>query len=313
MKISKRRFLYIYVSLVVISLILMLFVVKKINEHSLRLIMCDVGQGDAFLLVNGSFQLLVDAGPDGKVLSCLEHNMPVWDKKLEVMVVTHPDLDHFGGFVHIFKSFSVDMVMIEPLGKDSAAFLEFREALLEEKRQGMKIVIPKKGDFFHYTSRISALVASPEVDTSRICPFWQAKTETILSDNLCEEQLDEEDSNDQSIVLFLLLDQVVVGMMADASTQIESAIIADNLMGEMNILKVGHHGSKTSSSRELLQHFRPEISLISCGKNNKFGHPEAQVLKNLEEFGGEVYRTDQNGEVEVVVTNNNYVVNTQIW
>ncbi len=93
-------------------------------------------------------------------------------------------------------------------------------------------------------------------------------------------------------------------MMADLSIQKETAIMKTGLINTVDVLKVGHHGSKTSSSREFVLQIRPEISLISCGKNNRFGHPHNEILQLFEDLGIKTVRTDENGEVEVVLQKN---------
>ncbi len=134
-------FFYIWIGVVFFCLFFCIFVTQQSFHSPARLIMCDVGQGDAFLLVDGSFQMLIDGGPPNAAIErCLRRHIPIWDKTIEVLVATHPDDDHIGGLPLVFSQYSVILTLISPVTKETTSFSTLSAAVLEEKKQGMTLI-----------------------------------------------------------------------------------------------------------------------------------------------------------------------------
>jgi len=248
-------------------------------DEKTHLVFCDVGQGDAILLYRGFTQVLIDMGPDQKSRECLDKYLPFFDKNLELLVVTHADQDHIGGAQDIFNGFLIEKVLLSEDGKNTDAFTAFNNLISREKEDGMQQLSADGVKNFCFTDFFCAqnLISEPEL--------WD----------------EEASSNNQSVVLLLDVGGIKVLLTGDMESQREQAISASFLIGKVNILKVSHHGSKSSSSEEFLRSISPEISVISVGQNNQFGHPHAVTLENLQEVGSQIYRTDQMGDAHLLI------------
>lgn len=286
----------------------------------LRLIACDVGQGDAFLLSIAHQQVLIDVGPDESVLSCLHESLPFWDKKIDILVLTHFDADHFGGLTHISNYYEFGLVFL-PLteSKDSQLFLESQQLLTSLQAKGTRLKQPFLGQQISllqfspvYQAKYNSM---PQLVLSFLTPinltalqqelleenglFLGQKTEHILSVATWDKLLSSENTNDGSIALFITFGQIKMIFLGDLEEAGELALVAHGLITRVNIQKVGHHGSKTSSHSSLLELSQPEVSLISAGKQNKFGHPHPEVIARLQAIGSQVWRTDVLGSIEI--------------
>lgn len=246
----------------------------SLPDNQLHLVFCDVGQGDAILIYQGSTQVLIDGGPNQKVLNCLSHHLPFWDREIEVIVATHSDADHITGLVDVIERYDVKQFVISSLGKDSAVFEEFKKAVLEEKAA---VYFPKAGDKI-------------KIDSFELAVLWPQSQEKVLG-----VITNEKDINEVSVVLHLSYGNFDVLLPGDISTKIESQLD----LKDVEILKVAHHGSKYSTSEEFLKEVDPELAIISVGRNS-FGHPTKEVIERLSSQNIKTLRTDQNGETEIV-------------
>ncbi len=266
----------------------------------LNIIFCDVGQGDAILITYNSTQILIDGGKDEKVLDCLEKKLPFWDKKIEVVVATHPDADHIGGLPAVFEHYSVDLITTNGASKESTDFEEFKKGVsrkISEKTKHLKL---KKGDQLALTSQITFTVLAPLVSSSHFAVNIDDLSETQLWDEQSSYLSSDLSSNDGSIVLLLRHEDLSVLLTGDLEEQGELSLVMDGLLTRVDVLKVGHHGSKTSTSPTFLAKVRPEISVISSGIDNSYGHPAPEVMTLLHQSSSAVYRTDTQGTLHFV-------------
>lgn len=310
---------------ILLFLILLVFLWKeffiKWPDQYFHLVMCDVGQGDAILLSAGYVQILIDTGPNEEIVSCLSSNMPFWDKKIDILVITHFDDDHIGGFKHLSQSYSISNVYL-PLTdyKESAAYLEMRGRLTAMQDFGTKLKQPFLGQ------QISFMEFSPEYQTKYnstiplemvfLTPIkfnpqqfelleenslltWES-SETKLSAQNWQKIATNEGNNNGSIALKVRFGDLNFLLLGDLEVAGELALMQQGLISQVDIQKVGHHGSKTASSLEFLLFSRPEIALISCGAGNKFGHPHPEVLDNFHATNAKMWRTDEMGDIEIV-------------
>jgi competence protein ComEC len=236
------------------------------QEGFLEVHFLSVGQGDAvFIEAPGGQQVLVDAGPDTTVLRELAKVMPFWDRSIDMVVATHPDMDHIGGFPEIFQRFDVGTVLDNGASADSGVYEAY---VYERDREGADIVTVRAG---------------------QVISLGEVYIEVLFPGNNAE---DIKDRNDSSVVLRVVYGENEVLLTGDASKKIERFLVAkygDSLQSD--ILKLGHHGSKTSTDKIFLETVSPEVVVISAGEGNRYGHPHEDVMDTVRAFGAEILST----------------------
>lgn len=299
----------------------------KRPDELLHIVVCDVGQGDAILLSFASQQILIDTGPNEKVLVCLNDSLPFWDRQIEVLVLTHFDEDHIGGFKHLAQSYQISRVFLSLTDyKESSTFLEMQELLLAMQAQGTKLKQPFLGQQISLVKfepgHQAKYNSAPSLELTFLTPYaieeselalleerqafaWQ-NTETKLQAEEWQKMANKESNNNGSIALYIVFNQLKVLLLGDLEIPGELALLERGLIMGVDIQKIGHHGSKTASGLEFLLTSRPEIGLISCGLNNKFSHPHPEVLDNLGAVAAKIWRTDELGSIEIVSDGQNY-------
>ena len=249
-------------------------------DKDLHLIFCDVGQGDAVLVQKGSNQILIDGGPDEQVLECLSDNLPFWDRNIEMAVLTHSEADHVTGLISVLERYNVEYFVINNIAKDTDRFWRFRENLIKE---GAKIYNPKAGEE----------IKIADIDFTVL---WPKERLNSGAKNVLGAASYSGDLNETSVVLRLSFGDFCALLVGDIGAETESQL---DKVTPCQVLKVPHHGSKYSSSEEFLKHVKPDLAVISVGKNS-FGHPTEEALDRLKSTGAKILRTDQNGEIEIV-------------
>lgn len=280
--------------------------------QDLRVTFCDVGQGDAILIQKGFRQILVDSGANNSVINCLERELPFWDSDIELVIATHADKDHIGGFKSVLNEFFVKEMITTSVGKKTDVFLAFNEAVQREINEGMTLSLIDNEQTIKIGDNFSITNVLPQVADIQDPSILGQNTETQLWDKI-EAQLakmEEQnlDHNSLSIVSFIKFGDFKVLLTGDLEEEGEQALIDRGLIDDVNVLKVGHHGSKNGTSDEFLRHSQPEISIISVGENNNYGHPNPQVLAKLEQFGSKILRTDLSGPITIVSNGHDYWV-----
>lgn len=239
----------------------------------LKISFLDIGQGDAsFIEWPDGKQMLVDCGRDARILEALGRVMSFYDKTIDYLLVTHPDLDHYGGCTDILKRFDVENIIYTGLQKEDKSWQYFWQTIglegadYKQINSEQKLQINNSVLHFFY----------PDSDISGIA----------------------ESDNNSSIVFKLVFGQSDILFTADAEEDLEKYLI-ENYSEELDVevLKVGHHGSGSSSIPEFLGFVTPDISVISVGQENNYGHPSRRVIKRLERTGSEIWRTDLHGDV----------------
>jgi len=248
------------------------------NSHQgLEFIALDVGQGDAILIKTPYGQnILVDGGPDNGVVHALDRNLPFWRRRIDLVVLTHPDSDHVTGLVEVLERYKVKRVMNTGVVHTLPAYVEWLEIINDEEilmdiaRAPMRVVF---GEDLYLD------IIYPE-------------------DDLVGR--DVADNNEMSIVAKLVYGETCFILTGDATIEVEEELVSFDLDLDCEVLKVGHHGSKGSTGFEFLEVVSPEYAVIPVGKDNKFGHPSRRVTSNLEKLGIEILRTDEVGDVILV-------------
>lgn len=277
MKIKSTK--YILLFLVFVALIVW-FGVLATPEKKLHLIACDVGQGDAILAVYGNIQILTDGGANNKVLDCLGRHMPFWDRTIELVILTHPDRDHFKGLIEVFRRYKIDNYLYNGLKSGS---LEYQVLENEVGGGGIKTMIAREG----------LLLGVGEIRLDILSPTQEQLRS--LSTKIMEK-------NEYSIVSILSLGNFNALLTGDVENAVLDRIAEQLALGakrEWEYIKIPHHGSKNGLTQKLLDVVKPDLAVISVG-NNSYGHPHEEMLKILRDSDTKILRTDEMGDVEVI-------------
>jgi len=274
----------IFLGLIAIFILLNFFVWKEVfalnGPHYLKVDVLDIGQGDSIFIETPNMRrILIDGGPDSAVLGKLSKRLPFWNKSLDVVILTHPDQDHLMGLLSVLKKYKIDYILWTGIVRDGGNYQKWLELLAKKQKQGSKIII----------ADVNTKIISGNVFVDTFNPV----------ENL-EGRYFGKISNDTGIVSRLLYGKNSFLFTADVSSKVEEGIVRDNINLASDVLKVPHHGSKYSSSEQFLQAVNPKIAVISAGKDNTYGHPTQDVLQKLQKFGINIFRTDRDGDVEII-------------
>lgn len=249
--------------------------------------MFDVGQGDAILIRTPYQQnIVIDGGPDGRISEKLSGRLPFFDRTLDLVVLTHPHADHVTGLVDLLDRYRVRKIVIGPASHTTAEYRTFLETVFSHR---IPLETVGGGDVFRFGSDCALAILAPgdmPIATSRTTGE--------------REQEREQDLNDSSIVATLTFNTNEFLLMGDAGRRIEQELLARGAIDDIDVLKVGHHGSKGASTDEFLAVARPEIAIISSGRGNSYGHPHRAALERLKAARAAIWRTDEQGDVELV-------------
>ena len=246
-------------------------------ESELRVHFIDVGQGDSILVDFGEIEVLIDGGDRSPgVVSYLTDYV---DGPIEALVATHPHADHIGGLIEVLANFTVDDIWLNGDKSTSQSYNEFVSAVNSE---GAEVHVAKRGD--------------------------QIKTGSLILDILNPTQPLSGSTNNKSIVLLLSHGDTGFLFTGDAETEAEASMLSAHLIPDVEILKVGHHGSRTASSKPFLQAAKPDVAIYMAGKDNSYGHPHQETITALTEVGAETYGTDIHGTIVVTTDGKSHSV-----
>jgi competence protein ComEC len=274
------------VGVMLLAFILIWLAVLQLPDGHLHVAFLDVGQGDAILITTPQGrQILVDGGPGSSALtSALGQRMPFWDRSIDLVVLTHADTDHISGLVEVLQRYDVGGWLDSGLPADDPAYLQC-QALLDNAH------VP------HHAVRIG-----DSLDLGRGVAI------DVLHPQRQGAQAGDAQDNDNSVVLKLTWNQTSFLLTGDLEAQGESELLQSGHSLAADVLKVGHHGSGGSSSPQFLAAVAPNYAVISVGADNRFGHPDPEVLDRLADVVQvTVLRTDEQGSVEAITDG------TQIW
>jgi competence protein ComEC len=251
------------------------------NPNLLKIHFIDVGQGESILIESPEGKIvLIDGGnQDGMALAYLEK---LGVKKIDLIIATHPHSDHIGGLIEILNSIPASKVITNGQLNTSSSYEQFLDAILNSKAFYKEVA---QGD----------TISEGDLVFSVLNP------KTIM--------VDEE--NENSIVLRLSFGKISFLFMGDAGETVEYRTLMEELPISSTILKLGHHGSQSSSSIPFLQSVKPEITIYSAGLGNPFGNPNPNVIQSLVEMGINIYGTDRNGTIIITSDGLRYAVKTE--
>ncbi len=254
------------------------------SEENFKVIFFDVGQGDAALIRTSERQtILIDGGPGDKIISHLADEIPFWDKKIDLIILTHAHADHLSGLIEVIKRYEVKKVLWNKQAADTLIYKKW-ESLIDD--------IPSRRAFrgqkiYFADGRLDVLFPSREHSFS-------------------------EDLNENSVIKRLIHSSGKILFTGDAYREQEEKLLqwkedcreddfywCEVMSLDAEVLKVGHHGSSTSSSPYFLKKVDPEIAVISAGENNRYGHPHQETIDNLSDLRIGIYKTFRDGSLIV--------------
>jgi len=288
------KYIFGILLLILAALIIVIF---QLPDNNLHIIACDVGQGDAILITYKNIQILTDGGPDNKVTNCLSRYMPFWDRKIELVISTHPDADHSTGLIEVLKRYKVDNIMINPIDSGTPTIKALENQV---GSHGIPITHPVEGMGIG-VGLIRLDIVSPSQD------LVNGLTDKIEGNKL-GFFTPLEGTNVYSIVYRLDFGNFKALFPGDINSSVSDRLASENKIGTVNYIKIPHHGSNDGLTENLLKALMPKMAIISVGKNNLFGHPTPQIIKMLTEQNIKIYRTDEVGDVEVITNGNEFWV-----
>lgn len=259
--------------MLLVLVIIFAVIIFKSNQNFLTVNFLNVGQGDAILISQGKNQILIDGGPSGRtIMEKLGTYVPFWDREIEVILITHPDIDHIEGLVDVLQNYKVDAIIETDVQSDSAVYAKL-QSLIKEKNiskikgtYGTKIKLNEKNELEVLSFEDKNAAVSKETNSSSIVSKLLASNQKFL-------------------------------FIGDLPSEKETEMISRNIDLSADILKIGHHGSKYSTSQEFLDKVNPQDAVISVGKNNRYGHPAPEILERLKNKKINIFRTDTKGDI----------------
>lgn len=239
------------------------------NPKTLKVHFINVGQGDSILIEVNGYTVLIDAGPNSsssKLKAYLDKNAIT---KLDYIIATHPDEDHIGSMDDIIKNYEVGSFYAPKATKNTETF---KSMVKELRNKDLKINVAAKGMALDLGDDVNFDVLSP-IDKSY------------------------EDINNFSVVVKLIYGETSLLFMGDAENLVESQLMRDKVDIDSDVLKLGHHGSSSSTSSKFLKEVSPDFAIISVGKDNKYNHPHKETMDKLKKEKIQIYRTDVYGTV----------------
>lgn len=270
MRVNLRQLILFVVFLLTILVIYFAFELRP--KDYLKISFLDVGQGDSILFQTPSGgKILVDGGSDNSVLSRLGSELSIFTKNIDLVIATHDDSDHVAGLINVLKKYNAKVLLYSLPNSESPIS---KELINIAKERNVKVV------------QITEPMIIKSDDGLIIKIFFPVKN------------MEGAESNEASIVTQFIFGEnkfLLTGDLPQVGEIFLKQKYGDQL--KSNILKLGHHGSDTSTNPEFLQIVNPEVAIVSAGKNNSFGHPHRSVLELVEKFGIKIYRTEQLGTI----------------
>jgi competence protein ComEC len=256
-----HRYTYLSIGFGTLLFVIWFFILQSLPHDSgkLKVAFLDIGQGDAIYIEapNGN-QMIIDGGPGNALMNALPDVLPWGDRTIDVVVISNPDADHYSGIIPLLEKYDVASIIEPGTQSETSLYQTLEEHIIGEHvphviaKRGMEIVLDSE-------KHISYKVLFPDRDVST----WE--------------------TNDGSIVGKLIYGDTSFLLMGDATILTEGIVVAENKnsLDDVDVLKLGHHGSRTSTGNPILTATTPDVAIISAGLSNNYGHPHQEVLDRL--------------------------------
>lgn len=256
--------------------------IEAVTQKQLKVSFIDVGQGDSELIQSPNGKtMLIDAGTNDTGINVINYLKQHKIKKIDVLVATHPHEDHIGGMDNVIEDFNVGKIYMPKVTTTTKSFKDVLNAI---KKKGLKITIPAAGSSISFDNSVKTQVLAPN----------SSKYENL---------------NNYSIVIKMTYGEKSFLFEGDAQAESEAEMIKKGYNLRSDVLKVGHHGSESSTSPNFLKKVSPKYAVISCGKNNDYGHPHKITLQKLTAAKVQIFRTDLQGTIVITSDGNTIKVN----
>lgn len=292
MKNTKGKLKFLFGLLMLVACIFLIFYSTKpqASADNLNIYFLDIGQGDAsYIKLPSGQDILIDGGPDNSVLTELGKVMSFGDREIDLVILSHPHADHITGLLEVVKRYKVNEIWETGAEYPSATYASWKE---EIKSQNIPDKYVSAGDekIFDFV-KIKVLYPPSSLENKTI-------------DNI----------NDASVVGRLEYDKFTVLFTGDAEKEIQDELLKSDESNNLyaTVLKVAHHGSTNGLTEDFLKVVRPAVAIISVGKDNKYGHPSANTTNLLKKYATQIYRTDQNGSIEISFDGESYHIKTNL-
>lgn len=284
---AKYRFALFVGALALINVAIWTALRADAARGNLRVTFFDIGQGDAmFIETPSGRQVLIDGGSSDRILAKLSHALGFWDRDLDLVISTHPDADHVGGLADVLGQYRVAAVLETGIRRSVPEAAAFDRAIAAQRTP---VVFAKAGQLIDFGDGAALAVLNPATSVAG---------EAI------------EKTNDYGIVHRLIFGKTEYLFTADVTSVVEGRLVVEGFNLASDVLKVGHHGSKHSSSALFLSAVHPQAAVISVGAKNPYGHPTPEALERLSAARVRVYRTDEQGDVVVESDGEGFAVRT---
>ena len=274
--IKKNRFKVLVIVAVFISAVIW-SAASNSPSGLLSIKVLDVGQGDSiFIKTPSGYKILIDGGPSDKVLDYLGSELPFYDKTLDLVVLTHPQSDHLVGLIDVARRYEIKSLWVSDSENSSEQYKEWEQVL---SSKDLERTVVEVGDTIRFEDGVELKVVWPK------------------------GELSTSDLNAKSIVILLDYKDFEMLLTGDADKQVQPYSSFDS---DIEVLKVPHHGAKAALNESYTKTLSPEVSIISVGERNRYGHPTKNTTDFLISIGSEILRTDLNGTVEIVTNGINW-------
>ena len=302
---KKNQLFYIVSFTLVILFVLITAFLFSQPDRLLHIVFCDVGQGDGiYIRFPGGEDMVIDGGPNSNILSCLGDHMAFLDRTVEIVLLTHPQYDHYRGLTDMVSRYNVKILIASPVENKAESYQEFKKIVRENK---IAVINAYAGDGI----RIGDAASGKNVEIAVLSPdkIWVADNissinqhDDLLSNKVLGLTTKHDDLNDFTIVTQISYGLFDVLLSGDAESKVLDKIINDGkiVSNDIEVLKIAHHGARAGLNQNIAEYIKPDLAVISVGKNNRYGHPTKEVLEILESLNIPIKRTDLDGEVETV-------------
>lgn len=272
MKFNYRKLIYLLIILLTSSLII--YKMPSFSQRKYFIVhYIDVGQGDSILIESEEKNLLIDAGTPESCDFLIKYLKSQNIKKINSIIITHPHDDHIGGIAKIIKTFPIDSLYSPKVIHTNESFKNLVN-VLKEKKLNINVLSTNKSNNIDLGKNTNIEIFSPSNE---------------LYENL----------NNYSPIMRISYGETSFLFTGDAEEEAEKEVLKNNYNIKSDVLKVGHHGSHTSSTKDFLNKISPKIAIISAGLDNSYGHPNQSTLNKLKERNIKIFRTDEDGTIKI--------------